>query len=156
LFALTRRTDYGIIALSHMAQRPTRVCTAREIAEQYHMPLSLLMNVLKSLCHAELVRSIRGAKGGYVLALSADQITLADIITAVEGPVRFVQCAGDGDTPCELIAVCPVSRPVRKVHERLVDFLGQVSLAQIAHDNEYGSKNVALSLEGVAMNSESI
>ena len=141
MFALTKKTDYAIIALCHMAQRPGEVCTAREIAGQFNVPLALLMNVLKVMNQAELVRSIRGAKGGYTLAMPAQQITLADIITAVEGPIRLVQCAAGREAladGCGLADTCPVTRPVNKVHDKLYDFLKRVSLAQIAFDEEYG------------------
>jgi Rrf2 family protein len=152
MFALTKRTDYAIIALAHMAQRPEAVHNAREIAERYHMPAALLMNVLKDLCHGELVRSTRGVKGGYSLALPAEQITMIDIIRAADGPVRFVQCAHEEDTGpgCELLPTCPVSRPVRKVHDKLTDFLNTVTLAQIANDREYGETCVHVSFEGAA------
>src|SRR5438876_450740 len=107
MFTLTKKTDYGIIALAHMAQTPQGTnCTAREIAERYHLPAALLVNVLKDLCHGELLQSTRGAKGGYTLRLPASQITLAAIISAIEGPIHFVQCSGDhaeGDANCELI-----------------------------------------------------
>ena len=157
MFALTKKTDYAIIALSHMAQCPGVVCKARDIADRFHMPAALLMNVLKNLCQGELVRSTRGVKGGYALALPPDEITLDSIIQVVEGPVRFVQCAGElpaGEANCELLANCPVTRPVRKLHNRLKEFLKQVTLAQIAYDCDYGDKNVSISREGAVVRME--
>lgn len=141
MFALTKKTDYALIALCHMAQRPGEVCTARDIAEQFNMPPALLMNVLKTLNQRGLIGSVRGAKGGYRLAQPADQISLSTIVVAVEGPIRFVQCASGRDAPdngCGLAETCPVTRPVNKVHDKLNEFLKQVTLAQIAFDEEYG------------------
>ncbi len=146
MLALTKKTDYAIIALSHMAHRNGEVCTAREIAEQFHVPAALLMNVLKTLAQGEIVTSIRGAKGGYKLAQSPEDITLSDIIVAIEGPVRFVQCIsqpGEGRGPCELLRTCPVVGPVRKVQAQLDSFLKQFTLAQIAFDDDaFGFGNV--------------
>jgi Rrf2 family protein len=144
MFALTKKTDYALIALCHMAQHSTEISTAREIAAQFNMPPALLMNVLKTLNQRGLIRSIRGAKGGYLLAKPADQVSLSAIIAAVEGPVRFVQCASGRDAPengCGLAPSCPVTKPVNKVHEKLNQFLQQVTLAQIAFDEEYGDPN---------------
>ncbi len=141
MFALTKKTDYAIVALSHLAQAPDRVCNAREIAERFHAPPALVTNVLKTLAQRELVQSIRGSKGGYRLALPASRITLEAIIHAIEGPVRFVQCtsAPTSDEPaCELSDVCPVTQPVQKVHAKLRAFLNDVTLADIAHDPDYG------------------
>ncbi len=160
MFTLTKKTDYGIIALAHMAQSPDgTICTAREIAEKYHLPPALLVNVLKALCHSELLHSTRGAKGGYTLCIPASQITLAAIIRAIEGPIHFVQCSGDheeGEANCDLINCCPATRPVRKIHDQLMEFLNQVTLAQIAFDGEFGERGVALSYEGAALKTEPV
>lgn len=136
MLALTRKTDYAIIALTHLAQNSGLVCTAREIAEKFHIPTALLMNVLKTLNQGELVRSVRGAKGGYSLALPPAHITLEQIIRVVEGPIRFVQCSNSsGDDPtCELTEICPVRRPVQRIQVRLENFLRQITLADILRD----------------------
>ncbi len=137
----TKKTDYGIVALSYMAKRPGEVCNAREISERHHLPSALLMNVLKLLSRGDIVQSIRGAKGGYMLAREADKISLAEIIKAVDGPVGLVRCAvkqsGKPD-PCDKMRTCPVSRPIRKVHRRLSELLDGVTLGQIANDDDYG------------------
>ena len=149
MFALTKKTDYAIVALSHLAQRPDRVCTAREIAERFHVPPAMLTNILKKLAHEELVRSIRGAKGGYTLSRPADQITLETIIRAIEGPVRFVQCTaepGAGVPICEITETCPVMGPVRKVHDRLTSFLNEVTLSDFAYDSEYADPRETVEL----------
>ncbi|RIK62516.1 MAG: hypothetical protein DCC65_17280 [Planctomycetota bacterium] len=151
MFALTKKTDYAIIALADMARRPGQVVNAREIARRFHVPQALLIKVLKVLVQGELIRSMRGVKGGYTLALPADRITLRSIIQTIEGPIRFVQCATDhehAEGTCDLVTSCPVSRPIRKVHDRLKDFLSQVTLADIAYDREYCEQNVEVSVEG--------
>lgn len=154
MFTLTRKTDYAIIALSHMAHKPEGVFTAREIAERYHMPPALLMNVLKTMCHGELVRSIRGAKGGYTLAMPPERLNLASIIATVEGPIRFVQCTGRravADTDCDLLDVCPVKRPVHRIHQKLTMFLEQITIADIVRDAENGDRVVDLSVDGAVV-----
>ncbi len=141
MLQLTKRTDYAILALSYMARQPEARCSAREIVEQHHVSASLLMNVLKTLCQRNLVSSTRGAKGGYMLAAPPERISLAEIIGIMEGPVSFVRCAKkfeNGKQPCEMMGTCPVSRPVRKVHRQLNEFLKKVTLAQIAFDEDYG------------------
>src|SRR5215510_2114177 len=98
MLALTKKVDYGLIALCHLANHRDEMATAREIAARYHLPPALLMNVMKSVAQAGLVRSSRGARGGYELAQPPEAITLNAIIEAIEGPVRFVQCVViDGD-----------------------------------------------------------
>jgi len=157
MFALTKKTDYALIALCHMAQHPEELCTARDMAGRYNMPTALVMNVLKTLNHSKIIRSIRGAKGGYTLAMPAEQITLSDIIIIVEGPVRFVQCAAGARSTtanCGLADSCPVTKAVNRVHEELNDFLKQVTLERIAYGEEYGNGNRECLRLGVAANSE--
>lgn len=85
MLQLTKRTEYGLIALVHMADHQGRVVSAREIGEHYPIPRRLLAEVLKDLTHAGLIESQRGATGGYTLVRPADAITLAEIVTTLEG-----------------------------------------------------------------------
>lgn len=136
MLTLTKKTDYALIALSHLAANGNQVANARAIAARYHIPVALLMNVMKLLAHKGIVRSVRGSKGGYVLAVRPDEVSLHTVILAIEGPVGFVSCVeatGDnGEASCELLSVCPISRPVRRVHDRLEQFLREVTLTEIA------------------------
>lgn len=138
MLTLTKKTDYALIALSHLAAHRTQVANARAIAERYRIPAALLMNIMKVLAHHGFVRSVRGSKGGYVLAQEPAAITLYALIAAIEGPVEFVRCAepidAQGQAACELLEVCPVSRPVRRVHERLSQLMKEVTLAELASE----------------------
>lgn len=143
MLTLTRKTDYALIALCHMANEPNGCSSAREIASRYNMPLPLLMNILKLLTQKGLAKSSRGPRGGYSLALAADKITLNDVIRAVEGPIQLVHCLdrreepeGNSDTECgcELVSCCPVRSPIHRIHDRLAEFLDGVSLADLALD----------------------
>jgi Rrf2 family protein len=137
MLSLTKRTSYGLIALSHLARSGERPSSAREIAERYSVPAALLTNVLKSLAKGELVRSVRGAKGGYRLAMPASEMTLAMLITAIEGPVQLVECASHrvSDDPnalsCRLERSCPVRGAARKVDAKLRAVLEEITLADM-------------------------
>ena len=136
MLALTKKTGYGIIALTYLAQRPEGLFSAREIAERFGVPMSLLMNVMKELSAAGYVESVRGAHGGYRLARSPEEINVADMVASLEGPIRLAECVldpteeEDGHT-CKLMATCPISDPVHRIHRKLRDFLKNVTLADI-------------------------
>jgi len=138
MLALNKKTDYGLIALSCMAMYPERLVSARRIAQMYGMSRPLLMNVLKALCSEGLVLSFRGVNGGYRLARSAGEITLAQMVGAIQGAPRLVACVGsegveyDSGFKCDLADVCPVQSPVRKVHLQLLSFLDGITLADIS------------------------
>lgn len=138
MLALTKKIGYGLIAMSHLARLDDgQVVSAREIAETFGVPASLLMNVLKELAAAGFVESVRGARGGYRLARPADRITMADLVRVLEGPIRLASCISgmvrdnDGDL-CPIIDKCPICDPVHRVHRKIFDFMKQMTLAEIA------------------------
>lgn len=151
MLAFTRKTDYALIALTHLAQNPDGCNSAREIAGIYGIPLPLLMNILKQMTQRNLASSVRGPRGGYRLASPANQISLNDIIDAVEGPVQLVQCVdwyqnknlGKTKTGCDLMARCPVRPTIHRVHSRLVEFLSGVTLADVVDNNPRASRDAA-------------
>lgn len=141
MLALTKKTDYALIALSHLARTDDGPVSARQIAEQYSMPQPLLMNVLKRLARCGLIKSVRGARGGYRLAVRPDELTLATLIEAMEGPIGLVQCAlerplRNGRAVCRVGENCPIRQPARKIHRKLHDFLEQVTLADMLEADE--------------------
>lgn len=137
MLALTKKTGYGLIAMTYLAGLDEgQLASAREIAERFDVPASLLMNVLKELSAAGYVESVRGAHGGYRLAREPEEISVADLVTAVEGPIRLAQCVAGKDPssdsePCRLVERCPIADPVHRVQRRLSDFLKTVTLAEI-------------------------
>ena len=143
MLALTKRTEYALIALCHLARQPDETVSARDLAHRYAVRLPLLMNVLKTLNQNGLVRSVRGAHGGYRLAMPPEKLSLARVAEAIEGPMRLVKCVSalpDADSSCELIGTCPVRQPVLRVHEHLAQFLAGVTIAELAFDEQYGRR----------------
>lgn len=154
MLTLTRKSDYALLALADLARREPSQVSAREISERARVPLPMLTNILNQLRQAGLVAASRGVQGGYRLARQAENISLVDIIEAIEGPFRFTLCCGSRDSveapgevrpdaggaalglvaDCSLEPTCSVKAPVRRVYQSLLGFLGQVSLAQIAFD----------------------
>ena len=126
--------------MAHLARRAAVSVSAREIARQSRLPLPVLMNILNALAHSGLVVSTRGAKGGYRLARPPEEITLADLIGAIEGPVKLTVCTpvvrSDVEPRCRLEEFCVAREPARRVHRGLQQYLSQVTLAQLASDVE--------------------
>ncbi len=145
MLALNRKTEYGLIALTYLADYKKNTASAKLIATTYGMSSPLLMNVLKTLTKAGLVNSTRGPSGGYSLAKNAETITLADIISALQGSLKLVACINkhdDDDTnsiqECKLAQLCPVQSPVRKIHIKLRDFLESITLSDLLTSSPSG------------------
>ncbi len=137
MLALTRKTEYALIALCHLARQGRKVVSAREVAEAHEVPLPLLMNVLKRLNRSGFLVSVRGAHGGYMLERPPGEITLEALVEAVEGPVHLVRCVNtDHESKgCDIAAGCPIRGAIYRVHERLRRFFSEVTIADLAFEN---------------------
>lgn len=137
MLALTKKTGYALVAMGYLARLGEgEVASARQIAAELDVPGALLMNVLKELASAGYIESVRGARGGYRLSCEPDEVSLADVISALEGPVRLSEClvAHPGqEKVCSdrLMARCQVGGPLHRVQRKLSDLLKQVTLAEI-------------------------
>ncbi len=144
MLALTKKTEYALIAVCHLARVGQQVVSARDIATRYAVRLPLLMNVMKTLNQRGLLRSLRGANGGYRLAVAPAEISLSRLIEAVEGPARLVHCVPPLDAAahqCELVGSCPIRLPLFTIHARLNSFLAHTSVADIAFDASFGRRD---------------
>lgn len=140
MLALTKKTDYALVALWQLSRREGGVQSAREIASSSGIPQPMVTNVLKHLAQAGIVTSSRGASGGYGLARPVDRISLHEVVEVIEGPTHLLRCmhgaeAGD-DGSCELSGRCPIRLPAQRVHHRFKHFLESVSLRELFRDEE--------------------
>ena len=134
MLRLSKKADYALMAMKHLAQRSDRgSSSAREIAEQYDIPIELLAKVLQRLVRRGLLESHQGTRGGYQLARPALQITVADVIQAIDGPVTVTACSTD-DRTCDQFSRCNVRDPLQRVRERILRALGDCTIAELASD----------------------
>jgi len=137
MLALTKKTGYALIAMGQLSQLDSgALASARELADRLNVSTSLLMNVLKQLASAGYIESVRGAHGGYRMAIEPGEVSLADLVGVLEGPVKLSECVmevtgEDGQCTCQVMASCPVTDPVHRVQRKLHDFLTSVTLDEI-------------------------
>ncbi len=136
MLTLTRKSGYALIALSYLSDPDNPIVSAREIAEQFDLPIRLLMNVMKQLSRAGLVKSVRGANGGYTLAVDADKITLRRLIRTIEGPIELARCLAfeRKGAKCSVVKRCPLRQPIHRIQEKLEEFLDNITVADISHN----------------------
>ena len=137
MLRLSKKADYALMAMKHLALCGDRAergsASAREIAEQYDIPIELLAKVLQRLVRRGLLASHQGTRGGYQLARVPAQISVADVIQAIDGPVTVTACSTD-DGMCEQFAKCNVRDPLWRVRERILSALGECTIAELAAD----------------------
>lgn len=136
MLRLSKKADYALIAMKHLATRPDGPSSsAREIAETYGIPLELLAKVLQRLVRARLLVSVQGTRGGYRLGRSADTINVADVIQAVDGPVTVTACSPD-DHGCDQYSKCSIRDPLWKIKERILEALTVVTISEMAVEDD--------------------
>ncbi|HAI11718.1 MAG TPA: Rrf2 family transcriptional regulator [Phycisphaerales bacterium] len=151
MLTLNRKTEYALVSLCYLEQQRQAgepLVSAQKIAEAFNLPLPLLMNILKQLRRAGFVSSTRGATGGYALDRDANQIVLLEVLEVMEGPMQLTPCTVDpqkladagiepehGEDGCGLLGYCPVHQAISRLHNRIENFLRDVSLADLVHSS---------------------
>lgn len=135
MLRLSKKADYALMAMKHLAMRADgAAASAREIAESYDIPVELMAKILQRLARSGLVISLQGTRGGYRLARPSVQITVADIIEAIEGPLRVTACSSDEES-CGQFAKCNVRDPLWRIKDRIVSALSDCTLQEIVADS---------------------
>jgi FeS assembly SUF system regulator len=134
MLRLSKLTDYGIVVMAHLARQPERSHTAAEIAAALPLGAPTVSKLLKLLARGGLLVSQRGAKGGYVLARRAEEISVAQVISALEGPIALTECVLPG--ACRQAESCGVRGNWMKLSGTVYHALDGVSLAEMARLEE--------------------
>jgi len=151
---ITRASDYAVRVMIHLAGLPPASTVRQsELSKASAVSGHFLSKVLQQLVRAGLIRSQRGSRGGYALALSASNISLLDVVEAMEGPVRLNQCIEEGPT-CERKAWCPAHQVWAEAQAAVVTVLGGASISKLAEEVRisplrYGSHEKAVWISGV-------
>ena len=131
MFRLSRITDYGIVLMAHIAEQPDGALhSARDVADRTQLPLPVVSKILKSLTRKGLLRSHRGSKGGYSLERAAGEISVPDLITALDGPIRLTECASHTGA-CANEPSCHVREPWQRINAAVEEALARITLADL-------------------------
>ena len=131
MLRLSKLTDYGTVAMTHFAREPERLHAAAELAGAMGVAAPTAAKILKMLARADLLVSVRGAKGGYMLARPSAKITIADLIDALEGPIALTECSAVAGL-CSVEDSCAVRGNWQRINRVVRDALSQVTLADLA------------------------
>jgi FeS assembly SUF system regulator len=132
MLRLSRMTDYAVVVITQLARTPGAVVTANELAEQVGLPVPTTAKVLKQLARHKLVSSQRGVAGGYAASRGLADITLTEVITAIDGPVALTACVDGVVGQCAVEEQCPVRGRWDRVNLAIKAALDEISLADMA------------------------
>lgn len=127
MLKISKMTDYATLILSYLAILPNNISSAAEIAAEIHLSTPTVSKILKILLSQQLVHSLRGTGGGYKLARAADEITLKEIVGAMQGDIALTACCHTVN-PCRLDALCGLKNNWRMIHQSMANLLSNITL----------------------------
>ncbi len=131
MFRMSKKIDYAVLSVAHLCQADNRSASAKEIANHFNISVSFVANILKQLTRAGLLNSVRGVMGGYELARTPEEISVGDLIKALEGEFYLADCTHPhGEVVCN-IQGCPVRNPIHEIHRKFVKILNTTSFAEL-------------------------
>ena len=149
MLRVTKLTDYATVVLTVLAARPGEVLSATELAEAGGLEPPTVSKLLKPLAQAGLVEGLRGVHGGYRLTRPPTQITLIQIVEAMEGPLAITECAGE-QHQCGLARQCGVRSNWRLINDVVADALRGVTLEQMLHPLPLSDRRRAIDVSVVS------
>jgi len=133
MLQLSKKVEYGLIALRHMAMRPLgQVFTAKELAQEYELPYELLAKILQKLAKSGIVQSTQGVKGGYALAKPPGMVPVSQIIKIIEEEKPMIaECYIEGPDSCSIFDNCTIRKPLGKIQRSLNVLFDEMTIQEI-------------------------
>lgn len=132
MLRFTREAEYGLLAMAYIATRPTgELAYRKEIAEHHNIPREFLAKVLQKLSRRGLIKSFRGIRGGYLLARVPAEISVADVVSAVDGPLALVECARQ-DGSCPQIEICGFRSVLWGLQDDILGMLQRITVKDLS------------------------
>ncbi len=136
MLKLTKKADYGLMAMKHLAERASAgACSAKDVADAYGIPQEALAKILQRLARAGLLTSQHGINGGYTLARDAKTISAFEVIKAIDGPLFITSCVTVRGE-CDQTDRCTIREPLRKVNESIEQVLKNIKISQMKEEPE--------------------
>ncbi|NHZ73416.1 MAG: SUF system Fe-S cluster assembly regulator [Nitrospirae bacterium] len=132
MLRITKQSDYAVVLMTHIVSTEDRWLNASELAARAGLPQPIVSKILKLLTRGRLLESHRGVKGGYCLARPSAEITVAEIIEALEGPISVTECIEESPGECSQEAFCRVRGNWQRINHVLRDALSEITLEEMA------------------------
>ena len=134
MFQFSKKVEYGLIAMRHMASGPHgQIYNVKEIAQKYHIPHDLLAKVMQKLMKERFIASLQGVHGGYTLIKNPQSITVSSVIHAIEGKpaVKIIQCEAESPADCIIHSTCTIKDPLVKLQGNINQMFEQLTVMQL-------------------------
>ncbi len=134
MIRLSKLADYAVVLVSHMATDPSARFSAADLAKLTHIPPPTVSKILGALARGGLLQSHRGLNGGFSLAHAPQDVSVADVVNAVEGPIAVTHCLdhGQGDGACEILATCRMAGYWQRINTAIDGALKDITFAEVS------------------------
>jgi Rrf2 family protein len=129
MLRITRSVEYGLIAVDYLASLDGNLARARELSERMNLPAGIIAKVLQRLATAGIVASSQGARGGYRLAVSLDDVSFLQLSEAINGTQHVTPCSDESE--CDRRAYCSVAGPVAELDTQITELLSGISIGHL-------------------------
>lgn len=130
---MNKKMEYALMALKHISLKAdAHLTSAKEIADQMHIPFEVTAKVLQALASRGLLKAEYGAGGGYSLARPLSEVSIHQLSEMLEGHVTLTKCLGH-EEPCELSSTCNITSPISNLNKKVQEFYKSVSLSEVLH-----------------------
>ncbi|MBP7722573.1 MAG: SUF system Fe-S cluster assembly regulator [Alphaproteobacteria bacterium] len=150
MIKVSKMADYAVVVLAALARSDDALMTASGVSAKTGLPEPTVAKVLKLLSRGNFLDSVRGATGGYKLAMPPEKISVAKIITAVDGPISLTSCVDDTDQSCGYSNRCAVKGRWNGVNYAVRGALESVTLADMMNNECHSSRSDEVVIEGLA------
>ncbi|GLQ06979.1 SUF system Fe-S cluster assembly regulator [Sneathiella chinensis] len=143
MIKLSKMTDYGVVIMSEMARIEGRIMNAPDLSLHTGLTVPTTAKVLRILAKGGLLTSLRGAHGGYRLDRKPKDVSVAEIVRVLEGPVAVTSCVDGSDLDCSVETNCPMRGGWEKINRAINAAMEEVTLADMCHDTQKPLTHVA-------------
>ncbi len=142
MLRISRLADYAIIVMAAI-DKQSEIISREKLCEITRIPPATVKKLLRMLANDGLVVAERGLKGGYRLSQSSNDISVADIVEAVDGKIAITECSHARDEPCEYSAICEVQSNWSVVNQHVYQLLDSISL-EVMHTQQFSNQGLPL------------
>ena len=130
MLKITKRTEYALIALSHIESYDKKaLISSKDIAKQYNIPKELMAKTLQLMAKIGYIKATKGPHGGYQSNIKSEDISLKNFIESIEGPLGLIDCQINDE--CTQFSACNIKKPIKRINDNLLNFLDNISLVEI-------------------------
>jgi Rrf2 family protein len=142
MLKINKKVEYALIALKFMADKKDTLVSAREICDHFHTPFDTTAKVMQLMNTHEILKSVKGIKGGYTLNRELDAITYAELVAKIEGKTEIGRVCVSSKGTCDLIGTCNIVTPVELLNRKLNSFLESLTLKELLQGSDFNPPKI--------------